>query len=195
MDIEYEATFPNIDKNDMREKLKKAGAKLIRPEFLQKRVVFNLPKGHEIKGGWLRVRDEEDKITMSLKIVDGEDIEDQKEVSLQVNNFKEAELFLTAIGCKKKAYQESKRELWTLNNVEIFIDEWPFLEPFVEVEGESEEEVRKICQKIGLDYSKALFCAVGTLYSNKYGTPIDVINNQTPKIVFEGKNPFEKKGD
>ena len=44
MDIEYEATFINIGKDKIRTKLKKAGAKLIRPEFLQKRTVFNLPR-------------------------------------------------------------------------------------------------------------------------------------------------------
>jgi hypothetical protein len=40
MNIEYEATFYPIDKDEMRGRLKKAGAKLIRPEFLQKRDVF-----------------------------------------------------------------------------------------------------------------------------------------------------------
>ena len=44
MDIEYEATFLDVDKNDIRKKLKDVGAKLIKPEYLQKRVVFNCPK-------------------------------------------------------------------------------------------------------------------------------------------------------
>ncbi len=68
MEIEYEATFTNISKEVIRQKLQDAGATLVKPEFLQKRSVFKLPTGHEIKGGWLRVRDEGDKITMSLKI-------------------------------------------------------------------------------------------------------------------------------
>jgi len=193
MKIEYEATFPNIDKNGIRGKLRKAGAKLIRSEFLQKRVVFNLPKGKEISGGWIRIRNEGDKITMSLKIVNGEKIEDQKEICLKIDNIKEAELFLTTIGCEKKSYQENKREIWKLDNVEITIDEWPFLEPFVEIEGKSEEAVKLACKKIGLNYSKAKFCSTDILYSEKYGLPLDVINNQTSKIVFGGKNPFKKK--
>lgn len=80
--IEYEATFINIDKAAMRNVLRKAGATLVRPECLQTRAVFHLPKGHKMKGGWLRVRDEGDKITMSLKVVDGDKIENQKEVCL-----------------------------------------------------------------------------------------------------------------
>ena len=67
MNIEFEATFSNIDKSAIVAALTKMGATLSRPEFMQKRVVFNLPHGHEIKGGWVRVRDEGDKTTLSLK--------------------------------------------------------------------------------------------------------------------------------
>ncbi len=102
MQIEYEATFINIDKDDIRQKLEKAGAQLIKPEFLQKRYVFNLPAGHEIKGGWARVRDEDDKITMTVKVVDGADIENQKEATLIVNDFKQARNFLKLVGFREK---------------------------------------------------------------------------------------------
>ena len=44
MDTEYEAKFVKINKDDVRKKLKKLGAKLVRPEFFQKRVAFHLPK-------------------------------------------------------------------------------------------------------------------------------------------------------
>ncbi len=192
MYTEFEATFPNISKTSARTKLKKAGAKLVRSEFMQKRAVFNLPSGHEIKGGWLRVRDEGDKITMSLKIVDGDKIENQKEIQLKINSFNEGVELLEATGAKKKAYQESKRELWELNGVEITIDEWPFLESYVEIEGKSEEEVKEVANKLGLDYLKARFCSVDTLYSEKYGISEDKINNHTPDILFDMENPFVK---
>lgn len=191
MKIEYEATFPNINKDEIRERLKKAGAILTRPEFLQKRCTFNLPKGHEINGGWLRVRHEGDKITMTLKIVDGEKIENQKEIILKIDDFSKAENFLVSLGCRKKSYQETKREMWLLDGVEVDIDEWPYLEPYVEIEGENEEEVKKVSEKLGFDYASALFCCVSTLYSKKYGVPEETINNQIPEVIFKGKNPFE----
>ena len=190
MYTEFEATFVNIKKSNILTQLKNAGAKLVRKEFLQKRVVFNLPTGHEIKGGWLRVRDEGDKITMSLKIVNGDKIENQEEIQLTVDKFKNAVDLLESIGCEKKAFQESKRELWELGDVEVTIDEWPFLEPFVEIEGKSEEEVRAVAEKLGFDYKKAKFCDAGTLYSEKYGISEDSINNDTPEILFDGENPF-----
>jgi adenylate cyclase class 2 len=190
MDIEYEAKFTEIDKDKIRKNLKKIGAKIIKPEFLQKRITFNLPKGHEIKGGWVRVRDEGDKITMSLKVVDGNKIENQKEICVKVSDFEQTALLLELIGLQKKAYQETLRELWKLGDVEITIDEWPFLEPYVEIEGKSESEVIGACKKLGFDYKKAIFGAVDVLYNRKYKVSNDQINNHTPRIVFDEKNPF-----
>lgn len=190
MKIEYEATFIDISKDKIRKELKAIGAILIKPEFTQKRIVFTLPEGNQIKGGWLRVRDEGDKITMSLKVVDGDKIENQKEVQLNIDNFDNACSLLKTIGCKEKAFQETKRELWKLGDVDVTIDEWPFLEPFVEIEGPSEEFVKNVSLRLGFEWNKAKFCSVDTLYSKKYNISEDRINNYTPKIVFEMENPF-----
>lgn len=190
MNIEYEATFTEINKDEIRGRLEKIGAKLVRPEFTQRRTTFNLPENHDSGHAWARVRDEGDKITLSLKVVDREKIENQKEVCLQIDSLEKAEVFLSEVGCIKKAYQVTKREIWIFNDVEIMIDEWPFLEPFVEIEGKSEKAVMEVAKKLGFDYSKAKFCAVGILYAKKYNLPEGFINNNTPLITFDMKNPF-----
>lgn len=191
MNIEYEATFAAVEKDVIRKKLLEAGAVLVRPEFLQKRVVFRMPVGHEIPGGWVRVRDEGDKITMSLKVIDGSHIENQKEIFLTVSDFEEATDLLIALGCTEKSYQETRRELWTLDDTEVTIDEWPFLEPFVEIEGQSEDLVHSVSLKLGFDYAQATFGAVDVLYIRQYPhLTAERINNQTPLIVFSGENPF-----
>lgn len=193
MKIEYEATFYPVDKNKIREKLGAIKADLVRSEYLQKREVFFLPKGHEIEGGWLRVRNEGDKITMSLKVVSGVSIEDQKEICLTVDSYEQATLFLESLGCQRKAFQESKRELWRIGDVDVCIDEWPWLEPFVEIEGQSEKEVRVVSEALGFDFSRARFCATGTLFAEKYNLPEEVFNHKTELIIFGGKNPFLDK--
>jgi len=190
MNIEYEATFENIDKDEYRQKLKDIGAELIYSEFLQTRIAFFLPKSNEIEGGWIRIRKEKDKNTMSIKIIEGPNIQDQKESCLEIDDFDEAKRFLELIGCEQKAYQETKRELWKLDNVEITIDEWPFLEPFIEIEGSSEKEVKAVSEKLGFDYDKAVFGSVAQLYSKKYKVSLEGINDQTPRIVFDMENPF-----
>jgi adenylate cyclase, class 2 len=192
MKVEYEATFTKINKDEIRKTLPAVGAKLEKAEFLQRRTVFHLPAGNAIKGGWVRVRDEGDKITMSVKVVDGADIKNQKESCLIVDNLEEAEIFLQTIGCLRKSYQETKRELWVIDGIEVTIDTWPFLETFIEVEGKSEEDVKSVSIKIGMDWAEAKFCAVDALYAEKYGISVDQINNQTPEIIFEMENPFLK---
>ena len=193
MNIEYEATFVDIDKDTMREKLKEVGAKLIRPEFMQKRVVFDLPKGHEMEGGFVRVRDEGDKVTFTLKVVDGKNIEDQKEIITEVKDFDNTVALLKAIGCPPMAYEETRRELWNFENADITIDDWPHLGVILEVEGKSEEDVKRISETLGFDYSKARFCTSGKLYVEKYGYGPVTLAKKTGKfteLTFEGKNPF-----
>ena len=189
MNIEYEATFPNIEKDDVRKRLKAAGAILVRPEYVQKRIPFWLPNKENAENSWLRVRDEGDRVTLSLKTINGENIENQKELCLEVNSFDDAVELLESIGCGRKSYQETKRELWMLDGVEVTIDEWPFLDPFVEVEGNDEESVKNVSKKIGFDYGTALFCSVGNLYVQKYDIRPDKINT-LEKLVFNMPNPF-----
>lgn len=183
MQTEFEATFLSVDKEEIRGRLKKLGAKLIYPEYLMKRVVFNPPIVEH--GVWLRVRQEAEKITMSIKKVLGDKISDQKEVQLTIDNFENGVAFLTAMGAPRKSYQETKRELWILDGVEITIDTWPGLNPLVEIEGVSEEIVKLISEKMGFDYSKAYFGAVDGVYVKELGMVKGVINNHTPEITFE----------
>ena len=190
MDIEYEATFYPIDKDKMRAKLRQAGAKLIKPEFLMKRINFYPPLEKRKEPGWIRVRDEGDKITMSFKAnYPGEGIEVQKEICLEVNDYDKAIAFLDVI-LERKAYQETKREIWELDGVEIDLDTWPWLEPFVEIEGKNEAEVKKVSEKLGFDYSQAIFAAVWELYYRKYGVPHAVVNDEIKRATFKDRNPF-----
>jgi len=192
MKIEYEATFSIKNKDEFRKILKKKKALLVKKEFLQKRLTFNLPKSEQNRKSWVRVREEGDKITMSVKSINPGKIEGQKETQLIINNFNEGVAFLKNTGFIEKSYQETLREVWNLNNVEICIDTWPFLEPIVEVEGESEKIVKNVSEKLEFDYSKAIFEGIDYFYNKKYGVDKYIINNKIPLITFKDENPFVK---
>jgi len=185
MQIEYEATFTQINKIKMRQKLKHIGAKLIKPEFLMRRHVYQPPI--KLEEGWLRVRDEGDKITMALKQMTGKKIEDQKEIEFEVSNYEAACKLLETIGCFNKSYQETLREIWNLNNVEICLDTWPGLQPIVEIEGKNEKEVKAAAADLGFKWKDAIFWSADEIYERELGIPREIINNQTPEITF--KNP------
>jgi adenylate cyclase class 2 len=188
--IEFEVTVPKIDMEDARRRLVKSGAVLQRQTFMQKNIVFNLSQERKIKGGWLRVREEGDKVTMSLKIIDGGKITDQQEYLFIAQDMEDACRFLRLMGAEEKARQEKKREVWTLEGCEVTIDQWPYLEPFLEVEGPDEESIKKTVGALGYDYDGCRVCSADVLYSEKYGVPEDIINNHTPLILFDMPNPF-----
>ncbi len=188
MNTEFEATFTGINPAAIRSALESSGATNTRPETLMRRVVFDPPVPSP--GTWMRVRDEGDKITMSVKHTAGSNIEDQKESELIINSFEDGVQLLESVGCKRKSYQETKRESWRLGEVQIEIDTWPGLKPFVEIEADSEEAVRETAKALQLDYAAALFGAVDVVYTQELGISKDQVNNHTPEITF--KNPPKK---
>ncbi len=192
MNIEFEATFPDVSIPDIQARLMRSGAKKTKPRTFYRRVVFNLPNTKPTDHIWGRVRDEGNKVTMSIKEWNGDGgIESQKELEVEVNDFDTAVHIMTKIGCVEKSYQESYREEWQLDDVHVTIDEWPWLEPFVEVEGGSEKEVQEISEKLNFDYSKAIFTNASTLYMKKYKISQRRIDHETPRITFD-ENPFAK---
>ncbi len=170
MQTEIEAKFLDIDVDDIRNKLRNLGAILAYPERQMKRKNFDYSdKRLEKIGAWIRVRDEGDGlVTMSYKRLVDRTLHGTKEISLKVDSFESACDFLMACGFDSKAYQETKREKWLLGKNEITIDTWPWIPTFVEIESETEEEIKKITNDLNLDWNLALHGSVETAYQKYY---------------------------
>jgi adenylate cyclase class 2 len=69
MQTEIEAKFLNVDHSTIRKKLKKVGAVRIQSVRLMRRKNFDFKdlSLEKEKSGWVRVRDEGDKVTLSYK--------------------------------------------------------------------------------------------------------------------------------
>lgn len=177
MHTEIEAKFPDIDADALRAKLKEVGAILEHPEMLMHRKTYDYPDGRLEKiGGWVRVRDEGDKITMSYKQVSDRSLHGTREVNLVINDFNAADSFLAAIGLESKSYQETKREEWMCGEVEVTIDTWPWIPTFVELEGPTEESVKECATKLGLDWVKAMHGSVETVYQMHFNVTEEEID-------------------
>jgi adenylate cyclase class 2 len=191
METEWEATFWPVEKDEVRARLAALGATLIYPERLMRRVNFYPPDMEYAGRARVRVRDEGDRITLSLKENNETgNMQEQKEVQLRVDNMDNAVLLLESLGCKKKNFQESRRELWKLNGAEVTIDEWPHLEPLVEVEGISEDHVRDVSTTLGFAWESAYFCAINFLYAKHYDIDSKVVSRDVPSLMFDQTNPF-----
>ncbi|HUC31499.1 MAG TPA: class IV adenylate cyclase [Candidatus Paceibacterota bacterium] len=187
MTTEFEAKFTDIDKDEMRRRLKKKGAQLLRPEFEQKRLNFHLPGDKRNKDAWLRVRDEGDKVTLALKMITGKNIQDQKELSITVDDFDKAIALLEAIGCERKLFEITKRELWKLNDADITIDTWPGIPTFVEIEAPSEQAVKDAALALGFDYAHAIFGSVSAIYELHYNMYLEEIEGIVGGLTFDNQ--------
>jgi adenylate cyclase class 2 len=175
---EIEAKFLNADHDKLRGKLKELGARCERPMRLMRRKNYDFPDWRLEKiGGWVRVRDEGDKITLSYKQLNDRTLHGTKEVSLVVDNFKSAGEFLNAIGLVLSSDQESKRESWTLGEVQIELDEWPWINPFLEIEGPDEASVKKVAAQLGQNWEAALFGSVEVAYMEVYDVTEEEIDH------------------
>ena len=167
MQTEYEAKFLRIDIDAMRQKLKDVGAVLEEPSRLMRRVIIE-PDELKQKNAFVRVRDEGHRVTVTYKQFDSSSVDGAKEHEIIVSNFDEAVALLAAAGLPHRSFQESKRETWKYGDVEVVIDEWPWLHPYIEVEAGSEADVRRAAKDLGFDWSDAVFGDVMAAYRAQY---------------------------
>jgi len=156
MQPEVEAKFLDTDHKAVRAALDKIGAVCQQPMRLMRRTIFDYPDHRLQKANWgrLRVRDEVNKTTITYK----NDASGQysQEVETVVESYEKMSEILLAIGLIAYSYQESKRETWAYNGVEIVLDEWPWLNPYIEIEGKTEPEIRDCAEKLGFKWRQAV---------------------------------------
>jgi len=156
---EFEVKFLNINQQEIEEKLKKIGAKKV-GEFFQKWIALDYPDWRLDKNGaWIRLRDEGNgKITLSfkkrlgMKSHDGTVNDDgMEEIEAHVDSFDKVALIFEKIGFIEKHYAEKKRIRWEKDGIEFDIDIYPELEPYLEIESSSWENIDKGIKLLGLN--------------------------------------------
>lgn len=179
MQTEIECKFLHVQFDEVRKKLLAAGAICDQPMRMMRRKTYDFPDSRLSKAynGWVRVRDEGDKTTLSYKQLDDRSLHGTKEVTVIVDDFKVTDSFLLAIGLQQKSYQETKRESWHLGDVQIELDEWPWIKPTLEIEGPSEATVRLVAGKLGFQFEDALFGSVEVAYQAEYAVTDDEIDS------------------
>lgn len=201
---EIEVKFLDINHNDIRSKLKKLGAVQTHKRTLHKRKVYDYADGSlEKKGGWVRLRDEGDKITLTYKQNDTDQngrVIKTHENEVIVSSYSEADALLQSIGLMEKSDQENYREVWRVSIdgsiVDIMLDEWPFVKPFVElelVEG-SRNALKELAEQLGLRFEDAQEGSVIPVYMSEYNvTAQDIRDYRGPMLFNQPRPEFLKK--
>ena len=172
MKTEYEIRILEINKEEMIKKLEELGA-IRKGKFEQKRYVYDLRPVE--KGKWIRLRTNGRVTTLAYKNVVSNTVDGTKEVEFEVEDFNKANEFLEKIGFENRSYQENERIQYVLNNVEIDIDSWPMIPTYMEIEGESKEEVFSIKEILNVDESKVTTLNCDDIYKQIYKIDISKI--------------------
>lgn len=185
MQTEFEAKFLNQNHELLRKRLNAAGAVCTAKNRVMFRKTFDYPNDSLNKiDAWVRVRDEGGKVTLAYKKLDNRKVDGTKEVLVEVSSFEKTCQLLRAIGLEQKSYHETKRESWELDEVQVELDEWPWIKPFVELEGPDEKSIKIVAARLGLDWAEALHGSVENAYQAEY----DVTEQEVdywPEIKFE----------
>jgi len=175
MSLEYETRVLDINVEGTIKKLNELGAKET-PELLLRRWVFVIDSEKE---DWIRLRDNGDgRITLTYKNKIGDGISETEELEVEVSDFDETAEILSKLGFKEVYYQENKRHLFVLGDIEFSVDSWPQLPVLLEIESVSEERVRGGLAMLGLEDTTSNNSSIKDTYTH-YGIDLHSIKRLT----------------
>lgn len=168
-EIETNIFIEESEISSLREKLLSLNSVEHHGRRLYRRKVYDFPGLSLDKNySWVRVRDEGDKVTTAFKSKQKDAIGGIKESEVIVSDFNSMCKIYEGIGMIVKGEQENMREDFIFDNgVSVGVQEWPWLKPYIEIEGNSEKDVKEFCEKIGLDFDSGIFDG-SAMYLNHY---------------------------
>lgn len=185
MPKEYEAKFLNIDVDTIKKILRKNGAKKIHEPVKYYRVIFKRCEEKGDKPGFVRIRDEGDKVTMTTKVFENIKFPQEHEVTIG-ESFDQGLKFLRSIGLEEKSYQETIREKWSHPLAhEITFDIIPGLPIYMEIDCTDEDKLNKLVSLLKLDKKDMHYGSYDKTFTEYYGIPSQKIIDKTPKLTFE----------
>lgn len=120
---------------------------------------------------WIRLRQDGDKVELTLKYIYNTDAEyeiDQvKEVEIVADDFETANKLVEEMGYYKRKLVEKKRTSYTYKGMSIEIDEWPLLDPYIEIEGTNVDEIYQLAEDLGYPKEKTKVMNTEDVYLEK----------------------------
>ncbi len=193
MNTEIEVKFLHINHEEIRARLRYSEFECVTPMRLMRRAIIDYPDRRLQVGtpnSYIRVRDEGDKVTLTYKQFASLSIDGAKEVEVVTSSFEDTIKIFTQVGLEIVSLQESKRETWKNDTCEVVLDEWPWLDSYIEIEAPTETEVREASQQLGLDWSEAKFGDVMVAYRDQYPYLNETQTvGKVPEVLFDAPLP------
>ncbi len=153
---EVELKFLKIKVEEIKKKLNEIGAQL-KYEAQTEMYPF-LAKGFSSSDSnmqYLRIRKINDDVTITYKDpAKKSDMTAREEIEIKVNDYKQAIKLIEKLGFKKGKIFKKKRAHYELGNIHFELDTLENIQTYLEVETQSEEDMKQICKKLDLDITQ-----------------------------------------
>lgn len=155
-------------------------------EFINDEIVMEFFSRYSINPNkWVRLRKSNSKVELTVKHIMRKLSEDEifqhvDEREIKTNSFEDTNLILESLGLARRNYQEKIRYSYVLGGVNIEIDVWPMIDPYLEIECTDINKIREIISKLGLENNELVSCNTEELYKR-----IGVDIKSLPELKFE----------
>jgi adenylate cyclase, class 2 len=164
---EIEAKFYVRDLERIQKSLENLGAHLDQSRVLELNLRFDLPDASlRAERRVLRLRrDTEARLTYKGGNKNTRGVLSREEIEFVVEDFEKAKKFLEALGYQQIFYYEKYRATYQVDNTLIMLDELPYGN-FVEIEGETEETIRALSERLNLDWEATIERSYSALFEH-----------------------------
>jgi len=170
--IEIEAKFLEIDVLAIQTMLVELGAVDQGEDMLEEIIFYDQDLEWRAQSRMVRIRKTRGKVFVSYKHHKERVIGGTTEIEFQASDFGKAKHLFGAVGLWAYREQQKKRHTFLLNGTTIEFDTWPNIPTYLEIEGQSEDAVRRTVEQLGLSWEKALFKSAGKIIEEEYHVPV-----------------------
>lgn len=117
--------------------------------MLFRRWVFSL-SDKKAYDSFIRIRTDGKSSTLTYKFRKGKGLRNTKEIETSIGDFNKAAQILSK-AVKENYYQENWREMYSYNGLEITINKWPGIPPYIEIEGSTAKEIKECIKKLHIN--------------------------------------------
>jgi len=170
---EIEAKFLEVDKEVLIAKLRSLGAEDLGEDFLREIIFYDKDKNWLKEGKqFIRIRETKNGALLTYKHHQHATAAGTEEIEFKIDNTQKATDFLIALGLVRVRNNEKRRHTFKFQGATVDIDTWPKVPTYVEIEGPSESNIREVSEKLGFDWSKAVFDNAMRTIEKYYNIPI-----------------------
>lgn len=163
---EVELKFLNINVNEIKQKIQNIGAELKYDTYTESypflKEDFSASNSNK---KYLRIRKINDDITITYKDPNKKsNMSNRSEIEIKVDNYEKAIQLIEKLGFKKGKVFRKHRIHYELNDIHFELDTLENIPTYLEIETQSEDDMKNICIKLGLN-----------ILNGKKGTIVEIL--------------------